>query len=45
MHIDIPAPLTALIDSGIGFVYSFEPYIGPTVVLGKYKALHVEERL
>jgi len=33
MHIDLPAPLTALIDGGIEFIYSFEPSVAPTVVL------------
>lgn len=40
MYFDIPAPLTALIDSGIAFVYSFEPYVAPTVVLGKFQEVN-----
>lgn len=37
MHIDIPAPLAGLIDSGIEWIYSFGPLASTTVVLSKYK--------
>jgi hypothetical protein len=35
MSTSLPPAVTAFLDSGLEFVYSFQPYAEPTVVLGK----------
>lgn len=31
----LPEPVTHLLDAGLDFIYGLEPYVAPTVVLGK----------
>ena len=35
----LPEVLTRILDNGLEFVYGLEPYVTPTVVLGKHALL------